>query len=75
MSNGCKTSTTDEDGTDSIDKIVHGIDIGGHIGPRGHGARRCEKSAEQQDADHEEPHDEDGLLHGVAMVADNKPEG
>ncbi len=41
----------------------------------GHGARGCEESAEQEQADDKEPHDEDGLLHGVAVVGDEQPEG
>lgn len=69
-----ETAATDEDGADGIDEIVHGVDIGGQVGPVGHGARRGEEAAEQHDAHHEEPHDEDGLLHGVAVVGHNESE-
>ena len=67
-----KTAAAYEDGAYGIDEIVHGIDIGTHICPLRHGTRRREESAEQHYADYEEPHDEDGLLHGAAVIADDK---
>ena len=39
-----QASTTDEDGADGINEVVHGVDIGGKIRPLGHGARGGEKS-------------------------------
>ena len=50
---------------------MHRVDVGGQVGPVGHGARGGEEAAEQHDADDEEPHDEHGLLHGVAVVGDD----
>ena len=67
-----KTATADEDGADGVDEIVHGVDVGAEVCPVRHGARRREESAEQHNAYHEEPHDEDGLLHGVAVIADDE---
>ena len=69
-----QTSTTDEDGADGIDEVVHGIDIGGKIGPLRHGARGGEKAREQHDAHHKEPHDEHSLLHGVGVVGHDESE-
>ena len=69
-----EAAATDEDGADGIDEVVHGIDIGGEVGPLRHRARGGEETAEQHDAHHEEPHDEDGLLHGVAVVGDDESE-
>ena len=74
MSHLAESAATNEDGADGIDEIVHGVDVGGQVGPVGHGARRGEESAEQHDAHDEEPHDEDGLLHGIAVVGDNESE-
>ena len=74
MCHFAKAATSYEDGADGIDEVVHGIDVGGQVSPVGHGAGGGEESAEQHDADNEEPHDEDGLLHGVAVVGDDKPE-
>lgn len=69
-----ETAATDEDGADGINEVVHGVDVGAEVCPMGHGARRREESAEQHDAHHEEPHDEDGLLHGVAVIGDDESE-
>ena len=74
MGHFVETAATDEDGADGIDEVVHGIDIGGEVGPLRHRARGGEETAEQHDAHHEEPHDEDGLLHGVAVVGDDESE-
>ena len=74
MGDGRETATTDEDGADGIDEIVHGVDVCGEVRPPGHGASGREETAEQHDAYHEEPHHEDGLLHGVAIVADDESE-
>ena len=74
MSDGRESATTDENGADSIDEIVHGVDVCGEVRPPGHGASGREETAEQHDAYHEEPHHEDGLLHGVTIVADDKSE-
>ena len=74
MGHLAEAAATDEDGADGIDEVVHGVDVGGQVGPIGHGARRGEESAEQQDAHDEEPHDEHGLLHGIAVVGDNESE-
>ena len=73
---GCfvQTTTADEDSADGIDEIVHGVDVGGEIGPLGHRARGGEKSREQHDAHHKEPHDEHGLLHGVGVVGHDESE-
>ena len=40
----------------------------------GHGARGGEKSREQHDAHHKEPHHEHGLLHGVGVVGHDESE-
>ena len=74
MSHLAETATTDEDGADGIDEVVHGIDVGGRIGPVGHGAGGCEETTEQHDNHHEEPRDEDGLLHGVGVVGHDESE-
>ena len=68
MADGGQPAATDEYGADGIDEIAHGIDISGQIRPVGHGARGGEESTEEEHADHKEPHDEDGLLHGVGIV-------
>ena len=65
MGNAAKAATTYKDGTHSIDEVVHGIDIGSEISPVGHGARWGKQAAEQHETHHEEPHHEDGLLHGI----------
>ena len=73
---GCfmQASASYEYGADGIDEVTHGIDVGGHVSPLGHGARGGEKSREQHDAYHKEPHDEHGLLHGVGVVGHDKSE-
>ena len=63
-----ETSAANEDGAYRFDEIVQGIDIRGQIRPFRHGARGSEEPREQHDAYHEEPHHEDCLLHGVAIV-------
>ena len=74
MGNVSESSTADEDRADGVDEIMHGIDVGSGVGPFGHAARGGEETAEQHDADHEEPHHEDGLLHVVAIVGNDKAE-
>ena len=74
MGHIAETTATDKDGADGVDEIVHGVDVGGQVGPVWHGARGGEESAEQHDADDEEPYNEDGLLHGVAVVGDDEAE-
>ena len=69
-----ETASADEDGAYGINEIVHGVNVGAEVRPVRHGARRREESAEQHDAHHEEPHDEDGLLHGVAVIGDDESE-
>ena len=44
MPNMLQGAATDEDGADGLDEVVHGVDVGGKIGPLGHGARGGEKS-------------------------------
>ena len=44
MGDGGEASASDEDGADGIDEVVHGIDVGGQIGPLRHGARGGEKA-------------------------------
>ena len=75
MGYGREAATAKEDGADGIDEVVHGVDVGGEVGPVGHGADGGEESAEQEEADDEEPHDEDGLLKGLAVVGYKEPEG
>ena len=72
MGDGLQPATSHEDGTDGISEVVHGVDVGGQVGPVGHGARRGEESAQQEHTHHEEPHDEHGLLHGVAIVRNDE---
>jgi hypothetical protein len=38
---GCfmQASASYEYGTDSIDEVTHGVDVGGHVSPLRHGAR------------------------------------
>ena len=74
MGDALECAATDEDGTDGINEIVHGVDIGGQIGPRGHATGGRKQTAEQHETHHEEPHDEHGLLHGVAVVGNNESE-
>ena len=69
-----KAAAADEDGADGIDEIVHGVDVGGEVGQCGHGAGGGEEAAEQHQQHDEEPHDEHGLLHGVAVVGDDESE-
>ena len=68
-----ETTTTNEYGSDSIDEVVHRVDVGGQVSPVWHRARWSEETREQHDADHKEPHDKHGLLHRVAVVGDNEP--
>ena len=72
MGDALQVATTYENGANGIDEIAHRIDVGGGICPRRHGAGWGEESAEQKHADDKEPHDEDSLLHGVAVVGDNE---
>ena len=44
MGDGLQAATSYEDGTDGISEIVHGINIGGQIGPVGHRAHRGKES-------------------------------
>ncbi len=74
MGDGLEGAASDKDGANGIDEVMHGIDVGGQIGPVGHGARRSKKSAKQKHTHHKEPHDEHGLLHGVAVVGDDEAE-
>ena len=67
MGSFVQPTTTDKDGADGINEVVHGVDVGGQIRPLGHGSRRGEKSRQQHDAHHKEPHHEHGLLHGVGV--------
>ena len=39
-----EAAATDEDGADGIDEVVHGIDVGGGIGPIGHRTRGGEQA-------------------------------
>ena len=39
-----QATPTDKDGSYSIDEVVHGVDIGGKVSPRRHGARRREET-------------------------------
>ncbi len=64
-----------KDGADGGDEVVHGIDIGGGVSPCGHGAGGSEESAEKHQTDDEEPHDKDGLLHGIGIVGNDESEG
>ena len=69
-----KTAATDEHGADGIDEIMHRVDIGGQVGPGGHGTGGGEQTAQQHQDDHEKPHHEYGLLHRVAVVGNNQAE-
>ena len=69
-----QATPTDKDGTDSVDKVVHGVDIGGKVSPRRHGARRREETRKEHDAYHEEPHHKHRLLNGVGVVGNNQSE-
>ena len=53
---------------------MHRIDVSAGVGQCGHGARGSEEAREQHEQHDEEPHDEDGLLHGVAVVGDDESE-
>lgn len=53
----------------SVDKIFHRIYRRDADSPVGHGADRCEQSAEQNHAHHDKPHDKHRLLHRTAVVA------
>ena len=74
MGNIAEATATDEYGADGIDEVVHGVDVCGGVCPVWHGTSRGEESAEQHDADDEEPHDEHGLLHGFAVVGYDEAE-
>ena len=74
MGNVMEVAATDEDRTDGVDEVVHGVDVRRGVCPLWHGASRGEKATQQEQADDEKPHDEDGLLHGVAVVGDDQAE-
>ena len=74
ISHLAEAPATDEDGADGIDEVVHGVDVSGDVRPFWHGTGRGEESTEQHDGNHEEPHDEDGLLHGVGIVGHDESE-
>ena len=65
-------ATTHEDSANGIDKVVHGVHVGSQVCEVWHGAHGSEQTTEQKHTDHEEPHDEDGLLHRVAIVGDDE---
>ena len=67
-------AATDENRADGINEIVHRIDIRRGVCPLWHGACRREKATQQQEADDEKPHDEDGLLHRVAIIGNDEAE-
>ena len=67
-------AASDENRTDGIDKVMHGIDVGGEIGQVGHRTHGGEESAEQEHAHHEKPHHEHRLLHRIAVVRNNEAE-
>ena len=74
MSHLVESAATNKDSADGVDEIMHGVHVGSGVGPFGHAARGSEETAEQHDADDEEPHDKHGLLHGVAVVGDDEAE-
>ena len=44
MGDGGERTTTHEDGADGIDEVMHRIDVGGQVGPMGHGANGGEET-------------------------------
>ena len=72
MGDTAEAAASHEHRTDGINEVVHGVDVRRCIRPVRHGARGCEESTEQHQTYYEEPHDEDGLLHRVAVVADEQ---
>ena len=69
MGHAGQPSAAHDHGAYGIDEVVHRVDVGREIRPFGHRPRRCKDAAEQQQAHHEEPHHEDGLLESIAVVA------
>ena len=57
MSDAVEVTATDEDGANGIDKITHGVDVGGGVGQRWHRTCWSKETREQQHTDNEEPHD------------------
>ena len=74
MDDTVEVATTNEDGADGIGEVVHGVDVGGEVGPVGHGADGGEKARKQHQAHYEKPHHQHGLLHSVAVVGNDKAE-
>ena len=69
MGSFVQPTTTDEDGADGINEVVHGVDIGGKIRPLGHGSRRGEKSRQQHDAHHKvSPKEEKNSASSIASM-------
>ena len=69
-----EASSADIDRSDSVNEIVHRVDIGRRVRPHRHGTDRGEESAEEHQEDDEEPHDEDCLLHVAAEIRDRQAE-
>lgn len=72
MGYALEIATSDEDCTDSINEIVHWINVRGKISPMRHGTNWGKKTGEQHQTNHEEPHHEHGLLKSVAIVGNDK---
>ena len=69
-----ETSSADIDRSDSVNEIVHRVDIRRRVRPHRHGADRGEESAEEHQENDEEPHNEDCLLHITAEIRDGQSE-
>ena len=75
MGDAQEITTSDEDGTDGINEIVHRIDIRGKISPIWHRTHRGKETRKQHQTYNEEPHHKHGLLKSVAIVGNDKSEG
>ena len=74
MGNTEETATTYEHCTYGINEVVHRIYVRGEISNIWHGTHRSKEPAEQEHTYHKEPHYEDHLLHGIAIIGDDKSE-
>ena len=74
MGNTEETATTYEHSTYGINEVVHRIYVRGEISNIWHGTHRSKEPAEQEHTYHKEPHYEDRLLHGIAIIGDDKSE-
>ncbi len=74
MSNAAEAASTNKYSAHSLYEIAYRINVCGEIRHGRHGTCGGEQTGKQQEYDHEEPHYEDGLLHGVGVIGYNQSE-